>query len=574
MRWQAARRTYLQSTLVLLSIACSSSQVSQELSSIPDPLSPQLLTRDGGISTSLGDSFPTKTFPADSTPKQFADLRREPVSPTGVIALTTPGAYQMLVESYCMHVGSKAPRGAADETYLAAPLKGRLADVFRTLIEGRRAHREIPQTDVQLLIWGLLLNEKVSALGSGPRNAALRLLSPRQLAETDAVPRVAEFAEGALGAEISKLPPEAQQLLQAERRVRTLLESGTATYEEIARVAAPSGTAAPTTKTPGHGDWSETGNGVYIRYVPQNYSRTLVQIYMPHPPLSGEAVFRQASLKFSPTTTPLAAPVALNGIAAIPTYAAQRLAVSSVPTSLLGDVTGQVQAAKKRAHCAKLPIEVLNEATGGYTYSEKAGSGQTSPWFSSTTLPQNVLDGLAQPIEDADPASFGTLYHEAMHAALAQFKSDPAWSKFISAGTGYYTGAPLDNGQITRNPYGVFSESAALYVGARVSAYVHALQRLDVLRKSGGCPLDPKAVATVAAGYDASMARSNDTHGDDQDASGDPSTTRPFPTFMKDFIDNTVFGGQVPDKFASSPRLSAPCPPPLDGSCLRTYAPS
>ena len=82
----------------------------------------------------------------------------------------------MRIESYCLHVGRRAPQRADGHAYLAAPLKGRLAPVIGVLVNGRRVHPEIPQQDVSLLIWGLLVNTKVTDLARGPKRAALTLL--------------------------------------------------------------------------------------------------------------------------------------------------------------------------------------------------------------------------------------------------------------------------------------------------------------------------------------------------------------------------------------------------------------
>ena len=89
----------------------------------------------------------------DYQPTRFAPMMSLPLGAGGGFRLR-PGLYALTVESFCLQPGAFRP-GRGDG-YEVAPLKGTGADAVQTILRNTSAHPEIPQGDVQLLLWGVI----------------------------------------------------------------------------------------------------------------------------------------------------------------------------------------------------------------------------------------------------------------------------------------------------------------------------------------------------------------------------------------------------------------------------------
>lgn len=551
-------------TLVVATlVACSASQLSQTASAIPDLTARPSQSLDDVISTSLADTLGTGGVSDDFTPARFEDLQSVPVTHAGGFLLATPGAYQGHIESYCLHVGRRAPQRAEGYAYLAAPLKGHLAAVIKTLVDGRQSHPEISQQNVQLLIWALLARAKVTDLAPGPRQAAVTLLSPGQLADLEAEPAVEQLASDALETELGKLPPSLQEVARSEARLRTMLQSGTSSYAEIERIAAPDTGQVDVTHAIPAGRWSTLQPGVFVRFTPVWYGELTVQVYIPKPLAVSEASFREAEHPAAPASSPFE--LLLGGTVAVPSFAGQRLAASNIPVGAPAPAptTNQrVAADVKNGHCGGLPSTGLDPAVDQSNFREGSGDPTTDPNSANVSLPPTTLTALDGSIMDPGNASgWATLYHEMMHAAIQLYGVDPPvnqpWRDFVHDGTAYFQNAPLEGGGTTSDPFSVFSETAGAYVGARVATYVIALEALHHYTDQHGCPVSPAELARIAKNYNAGMAQANTTTGYERSRFGQPrESTRPISPAMKRFIDGTALSGQYPDNFADAPDLN------------------
>ena len=550
--------------LVVALVACSSSQLSQAAAYIPDAaVPPSLLSPDEGISTSLADTLATGAVPDTFTPDHFEDLEAAAIAPSTGFVVTTPGAYQVRVESYCLHIGRRAPQHADSYAYLAAPLKGRLASIIGTLVNGRRSHPEVAQQDVQLLIWGLLLNTKVTDLTLGPQRAAVTLLSASQLAELEAIPVAAQLTGDALDAELAKLPEPIQQLRRTEDRLRSMLQSAATSYADVERLAAPDAGIGDTKGAIPAGRWSTLDPGVFVRFVPNGYTQMAVQVYIPKPLLPAAQPFHARPFTAVPYAPPFV--LLLGGTVAVPSFSGQRLAASNVPVGNPAPPpsTGQKVAADvKNGHCGGMPVTGLDPALDQSNFREGSGDPTTDPNSTNISLPPNTLTLLDGSIMDPGNApGWATLYHELMHAAIQLYgvgpPPNPAWQDFVRDGTNYFKNAPMEGGGTTSDPFGVFSETAGSYVGERVATYVGAMEALHRYAEQHGCPVSPAELARVAKDYDQNMARANHATGYDRTFLGQPrESTREISPAMKSFIDNTALSGKFPDKFADAPGLN------------------
>ena len=243
-----------------------------------------LLKREPTLTTSLADVTPEIPYLDDYNPDEFAPLAEVPRD-SKTHFLRYPGLYQFAAQSYCLHAGSYGPRKG--NGYLYAPLKGRRADVINDIMTNSVNHPEVPQRDIQLLVWGVLAETKVSSMNSNLQDAAEKLLTKKQISSLNG------GALGKIPPEVAsrvmpQLPPLARMAFDAENSLRGMLSQQTLpAFNEIEQVAVLAGDPPANIRDESKekevpsGRWSYHPNGYFLRMFPFGYSRTEVQIYEP-----------------------------------------------------------------------------------------------------------------------------------------------------------------------------------------------------------------------------------------------------------------------------------------------------
>ena len=243
-----------------------------------------LLGRDDeAVTTSIRDADPKPSavdgFALDR--RLYRPLLAAPRTRGGALLLK-PGVYAATVRSYCLHAGTHAP--SSGDGYLYAPLKGSRAGIIRSILSRSSAHPEIRQEDVQILIWNVLLRTKPDTYSPDQQAAARKLLSSQELLDLEGG-ALGVIPEAALDRTLAAAPAALQGPLRAANDLRALFARGGATYEEIERIAVlpPSGakSAIPA------GQWSRHPGGFFVRYLPEGYRRTRVEVLVlgaPSPP--------------------------------------------------------------------------------------------------------------------------------------------------------------------------------------------------------------------------------------------------------------------------------------------------
>lgn len=232
------------------------------------------------ITTSLPDAKWGDATKDGFTPREAAkSLMTLQRTPNGGFVLQ-PGYYILQTQSYCLKAGTYGP-GAGDG-YLFAPPKGPAEDAVMTIVRNSVNRPEIPQSQIQQLLWAIIARAKFEDLNSDLKATASKLLTPRQLAALnrnalDVVPKPA--LDKALGS----MPGPVRQVMQAEAQLRQMLTTPGSTFAEMERVAVLSGNAplGEGSQSIPSGRWSLHPDGYYVRYLPSGYSSTRVEIWVP-----------------------------------------------------------------------------------------------------------------------------------------------------------------------------------------------------------------------------------------------------------------------------------------------------
>lgn len=239
----------------------------------------KILKREPPITTSLSDAVTEIPFLDDFDPEDLVPMTVLPRGPNGSFLLR-PGLFELNAQSYCLEAGTYVPGGG--DGYLYAPLKGPWADIVRNILRRSVDHSEIPQRDIQVLLWAIIARTKMSDMSGEMQLTAAKLLTPEEIFEINGG-ALGLIPEELLDKALERLPPQARQVLEAEARLREMLTETGATFEELERVAVLVGDAPPgegSREVP-RGRWSYHPDGYFIRYFPSSYSRTRVQLHVP-----------------------------------------------------------------------------------------------------------------------------------------------------------------------------------------------------------------------------------------------------------------------------------------------------
>ena len=279
-------RTFMRAAAAAALLCIGTAEVSAQLGSLGRALGRatgvnlgQVLGGEQPITTSLADARwadPTKDGFTPREPKRsLMTLQR---TPNGGFVLQA-GYYEMHTQSYCLHAGTHGPGGG--DGYLYAPPKGSADDAVMAVVRNSVRHPDIEQRQVQTLLWAIVARTKFEDMSAEHKRVAARLLTPRQLARLNR--GALDMLPGpAMNAVMGQVPAPLRQIVQAEAQLRQMMTSG-ASFAEMEQVAVLSGAVGmgPGSRAVPSGRWSLHPDGYYVRYIPQGYSYTVTQIWVP-----------------------------------------------------------------------------------------------------------------------------------------------------------------------------------------------------------------------------------------------------------------------------------------------------
>src|SRR6266550_1514744 len=172
---------------VLLFFVASSQAVAQlpKLPKIPGgfpkiPGVDRLLGKEPPITTSLTDALTEIAFLDDFELAQPLPIGAAPTDADGN-RLLYPGGYTFESQSYCLKAGTHGPgRG---EGYIYGPLKGPKAGIVRNILERSLTRPDIPQKDIQVLLWAIIARTKLTDMSPDKQRTASLLLTPKEMYE-------------------------------------------------------------------------------------------------------------------------------------------------------------------------------------------------------------------------------------------------------------------------------------------------------------------------------------------------------------------------------------------------------
>jgi hypothetical protein len=239
----------------------------------------RVLNEQPAITTSLNDAVTELPFLDDAQPQNLIPMQVMPRGNSGEFFLM-PGDFSFEAQSYCLHAGTYAP--SSGDGYLYAPLLGERGAIIKDLLQRSYASPQVPQRSVQVLIWAILARTKVTDMPNDMKQTANVLLTPDEINQLNG---------GALGyipdnvreRAFAKLPEDVRRVYEAENRLRQLMVQPGVSYEQLESVAVLAGNApvGRDSRQVPVGRWSYDSRGFFVRYFPESYSDTRIELSVP-----------------------------------------------------------------------------------------------------------------------------------------------------------------------------------------------------------------------------------------------------------------------------------------------------
>lgn len=239
-----------------------------------------LMRGESPLTTTFNDATQGLEFLDGWNPDEFIEYRDlSSATKTDSGWSLEPGYYTGVIHSFCAHAGTRGPSQGLG--YLYAPYRGARADLLKRIM-ARYPTANVDQQDAQLLVWAILARAKMSELQGGAREAASRLLEPADMAmlETGTL----DFLDDRIMREImGPVDSALRPIYQAENQLRGMLYQANRPFAELERIAVLPPVEDPSEFLVSSGRWLWHPDGYAIRYRPQGYARTTVEIVCPRP---------------------------------------------------------------------------------------------------------------------------------------------------------------------------------------------------------------------------------------------------------------------------------------------------
>jgi hypothetical protein len=251
------------------------------------------------LSTSLSDAIHLSVLPPGIEPQEFEPLLKLPRNDQGAFILKA-GIFEAYVESFSLEpYDPGTPRGMA---FFPAPIKGRAAKVISDTLKYSELHPDVQQAWIQNFLGLTVYGKHLEEMPALTQQAATKILPKETLVlihGASQARKTRDFLLKQLGREVgARNPKAAQEITGAVNKEKKIDQAiGITTTLGALKNNAPSlGIAADSAP---RGSWAEMPGGFYVRYLPESYVRTKIQIIVPEAAM--EHADPKAPLTFDPT---------------------------------------------------------------------------------------------------------------------------------------------------------------------------------------------------------------------------------------------------------------------------------
>jgi hypothetical protein len=251
------------------------------------------------LSTSVADTIHLSILPPGIEPQEFEPLLKLPRNDQGAFILKA-GIFEAYVESFSLEpYDPGTPRGMA---FFPAPIKGRTAKVISDTLKYAELHPDVQQAWIQNFLGLTVYGKHIEEMPALTQQAAAKILPKETLALIHGASQARKLGKillQQLGRQAGAGNPKAAQEITGAITKEKQIDQAvgvTTTLGALKNNAASVGIAADSAP---RGSWVEMPGGFYVRYLPESYVRTKVQVIVPEAAM--EHVDAKAPLTFDPT---------------------------------------------------------------------------------------------------------------------------------------------------------------------------------------------------------------------------------------------------------------------------------
>lgn len=254
--------------IALLMTACSSQKQTKNSSASPDFSIKQL---------TLTDTIPT-------------GLAEQPQTESGSYILK-PGFYAADFKSYCLQPGTPDP--TARDAYFQATLNHPRKEIIETILRNSQNDTQLDQRNIQLLLWGVVSKTEFNKLPTPVQFTGRKLLHPKQIFELNG---------GVMGVvkTVAAVMPSSGSLGD----IQQIFNTGVNSYEAYERIAVPQTLSQMRRPEFQLNQWYQHKDGFFVRYYPDGYKKTTIQVYVPEQTHQGDSLINY--ILFDPTSISIA----------------------------------------------------------------------------------------------------------------------------------------------------------------------------------------------------------------------------------------------------------------------------
>jgi hypothetical protein len=271
------------------------------------------------LSTSLADAIQGDTLPPSVEPKAFDPLLKLPRVTDGSFILKA-GIFEAYVLSYSLEPYDQ--NWGRPSAFFPAPIKGRRAKVISEILKYSELHPDVPQAYIQNLLGLTVLGTDLEKMPALTQQAAARILPRETLLLLKGSAEAIKVRDTLIRILGRKMPKGVQQTAEAATKVQQIGDQ-----YGITKTAAELKTNSESkefTASGERGTWVQMPGGFFLRYLPEGYARTRLQVIVPEAAMEG--VDPKKPLTFDPTQY----------LAVHAGSPAQRLGISLVPVPVAG----------------------------------------------------------------------------------------------------------------------------------------------------------------------------------------------------------------------------------------------
>lgn len=251
------------------------------------------------LSTSVADTIHLSILPPGIDPPEFEPLLKLPRNDQGAFILKA-GIFQAYVESFSLEPYDPGyPRGMA---FFPAPIKGRTAKVILETLKYSELHPDVQQAYIQNFLGLTVYGKHIEEMPAVTQQAAAKILPKETLALIHGASQAKKLGKillQQLGRQAGASNPKAAQEITGAINKEKQIDQAvgvTTTLGALKNNAASVGIAADSAP---RGSWAQMPGGFYVRYLPESYSKTKLQVIVPEAAM--EHVDPKAPLTFDPT---------------------------------------------------------------------------------------------------------------------------------------------------------------------------------------------------------------------------------------------------------------------------------